>query len=113
MHELGILSAMLKSIEKIMEEENLHRVEKIVLQVGELSGVIPDYLEKCFPAAIYQTNFTDTQLEIEVIEGIVRCNNCQEQFNGYRHDLICPVCGKQDLEALSGRELLIKEILAG
>ena len=39
MHEVGIISAMLKTIEGVMEEENLTKVEKIVLRVGELSGV--------------------------------------------------------------------------
>ena len=38
MHELGILSAMVKTIEKIAETENLEKIEKIVLEVGELSG---------------------------------------------------------------------------
>ena len=43
MHELGLLSAMVKTIEGIAQEERLERVEKIVLQVGELSGVVPAY----------------------------------------------------------------------
>ena len=37
MHELGLLSAMVKTIEGIAKEEQLERIEKIVLQVGELS----------------------------------------------------------------------------
>ena len=44
MHEVGIISSMLKTIEKVMEQENLTTVETIVLQVGELSGVVPHYM---------------------------------------------------------------------
>ena len=51
MHEVGIISSMLKTIEKVMEQENLNTVETIVLQVGELSGVVPHYMRECFPAA--------------------------------------------------------------
>ena len=41
MHEMGIVSAMLKTIEKVMIQQKLTKVEKIVLQVGELSGEVP------------------------------------------------------------------------
>ena len=113
MHELGLISAVVTTVEKIMEEENLTTVEKIVLQVGELSGVIPRYVEECYPAAVYKTPLEKTKLEMEVIPGIVRCKKCGEEFSGYLHNLKCPKCGSEELVALSGREFIIKEILAG
>ena len=112
MHELGLLSAMVKTIEGIAKEENLERIEKIVLQVGELSGAIPSYIESCYPAAVYKTFMQDTELELEVVPGIARCNDCGSEFNALAHDLKCPGCGGQSLTALSGQELIIKEILA-
>jgi len=112
MHELGLLSAVVKTVEGIMEKENLTEVEKIVLQVGELSGVIPRYVEECYPAAVYKTPLEKTKLEMEVVPGIVRCRDCGEEFSGYLYDLRCPKCGSEKLDALSGRDFLIKEILA-
>ena len=111
MHEVGIISAMLKTIEGVMEEENLTKVEKIVLQVGELSGVLPHYMQECFPAAVYKTRFQDTKLELDIVPGIARCNRCGLEFNGLKYDLTCPTCGnRHDFERLSGEELIIKEI---
>ena len=111
MHEVGIISAMLKTIEGVMEEENLTKVEKIVLRVGELSGVLPHYMRECFPAAVYKTRFQDTKLELEIVEGIARCNRCGLEFNGLKYDLTCPTCGnRDDFERLSGDELIIQEI---
>lgn len=110
MHELGILSAMVKTIEKVVQQEELTHVEKIVLEVGELSGVVPSYLESCYPAAVYKTFLEDTALELEIVPGIARCNECGAEFNAVECDLKCPSCGGQKLAALSGRELLIKEI---
>ncbi len=113
MHEVGIISSMLRTIEQIMEDEGLSRVEKIVLQVGELSGVVPHYMEECFPAAVYKTRFQDTKMEMEIIPGLVQCENCNQRFNAYAHDLRCPDCGNNErLTALSGQELMIKEIVA-
>lgn len=110
MHELGILSAMVKTIEKIAETEKLEKIEKIVLEVGELSGVVPSYLESCYPAAVYKTFMENTKLELQIVPGIARCNECQEEFNAVECNLKCPKCGSQNLTALSGRDLLIKEI---
>ena len=112
MHELGIISAIVKTVVEIMEQENLTTVEKVVLQVGELSGVLPHYMEECYPAAVYRTPLENTKLEMEIIPGIVRCNQCGEEFNAYQNDLYCPKCGKQDMTPLSGREMVIKEIVA-
>lgn len=112
MHEVGIISAMLKQIDGIMEQENLTHVDKIVMEVGELSGVIPHYMEECFPAAVYKTKFAGTKLEMITIPGIVRCERCKNEFNGYQYDLCCPNCGsRENLTPLSGRELMIKEIV--
>lgn len=38
MHEVGIISAMLKTLERVMAEEELTHIEKVVLEVGDLSG---------------------------------------------------------------------------
>jgi len=112
MHEVGIISSMLKKIERIMEQEQLTHVEKIVIEVGELSGVVPHYMEECYPAAVYKTRFSETKLEMITIPGILRCDECGMEFNGYQHDLCCPACGnRQRHTPLTGRELLIKEIV--
>lgn len=111
MHELGLLSAMVKTIEGIAKEEKIDRIEKVVLQVGELSGVLPSYLESCYPAAVYKTFMEDTKLELEIVPGIARCRDCGAEFNAVEHDLKCPQCGGQSLEALSGREMIVKEIV--
>ncbi|MEG2659725.1 MAG: hydrogenase maturation nickel metallochaperone HypA [Oscillospiraceae bacterium] len=112
MHELGVLSAMVKTVEGIAKEEKLTHIEKIVLQVGELSGMVPSYLQASYPAAVYKTSLADTKLELEIIPGIVRCNECKEKFNAVECDLVCPHCNSHDLMPLSGREFIIKEIVA-
>lgn len=111
MHEVGVISSLLGTVEKIMDKEELTTVETIVLEVGELSGVVPHYMEECWPAAVYKTRFQDTKLEMEVIPGILKCNKCNKEFNGYKFNLKCPECKNDiDFTPLSGRQLIIKEI---
>lgn len=111
MHELGILNAMVHTLETVVRENGLQQVEKLVIEVGELSGVVPRYLQQCWPAASYQTFMENTQLELEVVPGIVSCKTCGRVFNAMDSDLRCPDCSGQDMEILQGNDILIKEIL--
>lgn len=110
MHELGVISAMVKTIEDIIHEQGLTQVHKLVLEVGELSGIVPRYMEACYPAAVYKTFMEDCVLEMETIPGIVRCKDCGREFNATAQDFTCPDCGSQDMEILAGNDVLIREL---
>ena len=69
MHELGIVYNIVEQVLKVAGDNSLTEVEAIVLQVGETSPVIPEYLQKCFPAAVDGTMLEKTLLEIERING--------------------------------------------
>ncbi len=44
MHELGIAFHIIKDIDKIAEENHVKQVASVTLELGEVSGVIPEYL---------------------------------------------------------------------
>ena len=48
MHELGIVFHIIDTIEEIAKEQNLKKVASVTLEVGEVSTVIPSYLEDCW-----------------------------------------------------------------
>ena len=110
MHELGVISAMVNTIEEIIHEQGCTEVQKIVLEVGELSGIVPHYMEVCYPAAVYKTFMEGSTLELETIPGIVRCKDCAREFRAVEHEFTCPNCGSQNMEILSGNDVLIREI---
>jgi len=112
LHELGLIAGILKTVESAVAREKLSRVGKIVLQVGEFSGVVPSYLKEYFPAAVRNTRFEGTELEVEIIPGIARCNSCGAEFNAFENRFQCPGCGGKEMSPQSGREFLIKEIEA-
>jgi hydrogenase nickel incorporation protein HypA/HybF len=111
MHELGVLNSMVHTIEKVVKEEGVTKVEKLVIEVGELSGIVPRYLEQSWPAASYKTFMENTKLELIVVPGIVKCRSCGRVFNAVYSDLKCPSCEGKDLEILSGDDMIIKEIV--
>ncbi len=112
MHELGIVMHIAETVLELMKEEELTEVRKIVLQVGELSAVIPRYLMECYPAAVDGTALEKTELEIEILPGNGKCRACGEVYNLLKNKRICPKCGADHFEFLSGDEFNLKEILA-
>lgn len=112
MHELGIIAEVVRVVEKIAREQQLTKVETLVLQIGELASVVPYYVEQCYPAAVYGTSLENTRLEIEIIPGNGRCCQCGKGFNVLENQYRCPVCGSTSWELLGGREFMIKEIVA-
>lgn len=111
MHELGLMEAVLRMTDDIIAEENVTEVSRIVLEVGELSGAVPHFLEDCFEAAVYKTRYENTALEIETVPGTARCNDCDIEFVVNPEALQCPQCGGINLTPLTGRDLTIKEIV--
>lgn len=112
MHELGVVIEIVKTIERIAEKQKLTKIDTIVLQIGELSSMIPKYIEECYPAAVDGTILEDTKLKIEVIPGNGLCKGCNKVFNLIENGKKCPKCGSSDCSILSGREFMIKEVVA-
>ncbi|MEX1308095.1 MAG: hydrogenase maturation nickel metallochaperone HypA [Eubacteriales bacterium] len=112
MHELGIMAEVVRVVENIARQQNLTKIDALVLQIGELSSVVPYYAEQCYPAASYGTMLENTRLEIEVLPGNARCRNCGRVFNVVENHRKCPDCGGTSMEFLGGREFMIKEIVA-
>jgi len=112
MHELGIVYEVIKIVDNFVVENHLSRVEKIVLEIGQLSQAIPRFIEECYPAAVDQTAYEETQLEIITVPAMAECRNCQEIYNIIEHRKICPKCGAEDFILVSGEEFNIKEVVA-
>ena len=111
MHELSVVLEIVKTIEKYAAAEDVGHIERLVLQIGEMSSVVPDYIVAVYPEAVKDTVLQDAELVIETIPAEARCTSCEELFNIREHKAVCPVCGGKDLEVLSGREFNIKEIV--
>ena len=112
MHELGVVIEVVKALDRIVLENNLTEVETIVLQIGEISSMIPKYIEDCFDVAVDKTQFEKTKLKIEILTATALCRPCNRVFKLVENNGKCDCCGGNDWELLSGKEFLIKEIVA-
>jgi hydrogenase nickel incorporation protein HypA/HybF len=112
MHELGIVYEVIKIVDAFAVENKLTKVDKIILEIGELSQAIPRFIESCYPAAVSETAYEDTKLEIITVPANGKCRSCHEIFNVIEHRKICPACQAEDFSLISGQEFNIKEVVA-
>ena len=104
MHELGIVFHMIKTVERIAEENVLTSVSSVTLELGEVSGVVPHELTSCWNWAVAQT---------EVLKGAeLRSENCTHTYPTVPQGRICPLCGSEETVLLQGNEINLKEIEA-
>ena len=70
MHELGVLHQIVKTVNRVTEENKILVVKHITLEVGEASGFVPYFLTKLFPvAADAYDSLQKTQLRISTAPG--------------------------------------------
>ena len=112
MHELGIVYEVINVVDRFVKANQLTKVEKIILEVGQLSQAIPRFIEECYPAAVSETDYEQTLLEIIVLPANGSCVNCHETYNIVEANKVCPKCKGESYTLLSGEEFNIKEVVA-
>lgn len=113
MHELGIVFHMIKTVERIAEENVLTSVSSVTLELGEVSGVVPHELTSCWNWAVAQTEvLKGAELRIETIPAVTLCENCTHMYPTVPQGRICPLCGSEETVLLQGNEINLKEIEA-
>ena len=112
MHELGLTDAMLKMVDKIKAKENISCVRTITVEIGDLSGVVPSFLENCWSAVTFGTDYEETVLKIMTVPGTLRCEDCGKVFVANLDDLSCTECSSRKLTPITGRDMTIQEIEA-
>lgn len=48
MHELGLIIDVVEKVDRIAEEQNLKKIDKVVLQVGEAFSVVPQMMKAVY-----------------------------------------------------------------
>jgi hydrogenase nickel incorporation protein HypA/HybF len=109
---LGVVIDVIETVEDFAIKNGLTKIDTLVLQIGELSSMIPRYIEACYPAAIEGTLLQETKLKIEILPGNAICKKCNKVYNLLENNKTCPKCGSSHWELLGGKEFMIKEIVA-
>jgi hydrogenase nickel incorporation protein HypA/HybF len=113
MHELPITESILKIVLKHAETNNVRQVVTIHLQIGKLSDLQDEWIQRYFDYLSKGTVAQGAELKIERMPIRVQCDVCSNSYEtevAKLGDLVCPACGEKGGTLLSGREYYIKDM---
>ena len=112
MHELSIMSSVLDIVLEHAQKNNAKKVQKVNLQIGVLSDIIPEWAQSYFDMLSKDTIASEAVLNIEQVHVRILCRACGHEFGFKDRDwkFSCEKCDSSDIELLSGREFMITSI---
>lgn len=111
MHELGIVIKVIDQIEDICKKQNIKEVDSLLLEIGEVSTVVPELFQDCFEYSKKKSeHLKNCKLELVILNAISYCNSCKKSFDTVKNGKICPYCKSEDTYLVTGNEITIKNI---
>ena len=108
MHEFALAEDLLKLAVAESRKAGIVRLDKMVVSVGDLSGVSVDALEFAFSFLREEDEITvRTELVIERVGGKGRCKDCGREVSLDRLMLYCPDCDTPTVEITEGRDFML------
>jgi len=101
---------MLKQLVEKAKSEGANRIKRIVIEIGEMSGLNSGQIRNSFDMLSRDTLAEGAELAISEIPLQVKCMKCSAEYNASGMSMICPECGSIASELVKGNELRVKEI---
>ena len=111
MHELGIVFYIIRDVKQTAEENGVSRVSAVVMDIGEVSTVVPEYLTDCWRwAADKEDLLKGCELKVNLIPAVTHCDGCGHEYETVSYGKTCPQCHSENTWLLRGNEVEIKQI---
>ena len=107
MHEMSVAQSIIDIVLDTMKRHKVKSVKKVRIELGELSGVIPQSLTFGLQILTKDTPLQETEFVYDKTPIKSRCRNCKHEFIVKDLEFICPKCKGKELDTLSGTELKI------
>jgi hydrogenase nickel incorporation protein HypA/HybF len=118
MHEYSIMVDIVKAALSAIENYDVENVEKVFLDVGELTFLNPEQLKFCFNVLTKENALVNAELVITQKNAEIECKSCdykgelkkRPEEDHYRIPILfCPKC-EGEVKLLSGRECILRNI---
>ena len=112
MHELGIVFYIIKDVKQVAEENQVDHVSSVVMDIGEVSTVVPHLLTDCWRwAADKEELLKGCELKVNVLPAVTWCDGCKQEYETVKYGKTCPHCNSNNTWLLRGNEVEINSII--
>ncbi len=111
MHEMSYVVKFVNDAIDAAVAGDAKKVVSITVSVGEMTGVLPEYLYKYYPDAVRGTILEGSELIVDTVPVKTVCLKCGESYhpvkdNGYT----CPHCGDSAGRVIAGRDVVLERV---
>ncbi len=113
MHELPIIESILNIVLKHAQTNNARKVISVHMEIGKLSELEDDWLQRYFDYLSKGTIAEGAKLKIERTPIMMQCDACSVSYEvemSQMGNLLCPACGTNRGKLLSGKNYYIKSM---
>lgn len=112
MHEFSLAQSIIEIVDESLKKNGAEKAVELHLEIGTLSGVEIPALEMALESLKTNSVIETTEIKLFITKAKAICGNCNKEF--YPEDLFtpCPECSSYNSEIMSGKELLVKSIVA-
>ena len=110
MHELSIIANLFEILEEKAREQKSRKIVSLKLQVGALSGVVPELLQSAFDMYRKDTLAEEAVMEIVTVPLQIECLECGAKLTHDDFILSCTRCGSPRIKTLAGTEMFLEKI---
>jgi hydrogenase nickel incorporation protein HypA/HybF len=107
MHELSLIANLFEILEEKAAEQNAKKIVQVKLQVGLLSGAVPELLKTAFDIYKKDTMAAEAELEIEEVPLKYQCLACKTEMIEEDYIIACSKCGSRNLKTVAGTDMFL------
>lgn len=105
MHEISLMEATLAIALEHTQAQGASKIHHITLNVGELSGVVPEALAFAFDVVSEGTPAEGAKLTLDNISTLCHCPHCHRDFHPVGWVYECPHCQQISADIRQGQAL--------
>jgi hydrogenase nickel incorporation protein HypA/HybF len=110
MHEYSVTRSLVDLCQEEAQRNNIDKVYRIHLKIGKFTGFSPDSILFYFDYLKPDTKCSEAEIVFDEIPIQIQCSQCGEKSAIEEPLMICPVCGSNEINVITGREFYVESI---
>ena len=113
MHELYVTKSIHQIVLKHAIKSNVNRVLSVNLEIGALSDLQSEWIQRYFDRLSLGTVLEGAILNIDRVPAVFYCDDCQVSFeicSLLKEELTCQRCHSKEINLVSGKQYHVKNM---
>jgi hydrogenase nickel incorporation protein HypA/HybF len=110
MHEYSVTKSLVDLCNQEAQANKIDKVKIINLKIGRFTGFSPDAVKFYFDYLKVDTRCADAEIVFDEVPIKIWCQDCGQEIVIDEPIMICPQCGRTNIEVRTGREFYVESI---